>query len=58
MRSRRSITSPPEMGSSPAIHIIRVVLPQPEGPTTDTNWPAWTANSMLRTAGTSPLRDR
>ena len=49
-----SSSSPPDDGSSPAIIFISVLLPQPEGPTTATNSPAWMVKSSGRSVSTSP----
>ncbi len=45
-------TSPPVGASSPATHFSSVVLPQPDGPTTQTSSPAATVNVRSRTAST------
>src|SRR5262245_35883040 len=46
-----SRNAPPEVGaSSPAMHFRSVVLPQPEGPTTQTSSFSATVNEMLRIA--------
>src|SRR5262245_41363971 len=45
----RRTTSPLLGSSSPAMHLSRVVFPQPDGPTTQTNSPSATANE------TSPM---
>jgi hypothetical protein len=51
-------TWPAEGAISPAIHVRRVDLPQPDGPTTDTNSPLRTLNETLPKAGViRPLFD-
>ena len=48
---RPSTTTPPLVGRMrPAMHFSRVVLPQPDGPTTHTNSPSPTVNVTLRSA--------
>ena len=49
-----SRTSPAVGSSSPATHLSSVVLPQPDGPTMQTNSPAATSNDRSPTASTSP----
>jgi len=44
--------SPPVSGMNPAIMLRMVVLPQPDGPTTDTNSPSFTSNETSCTAVT------
>ena len=48
-RLPRRTTSPPLGRSRPATHLRSVVLPQPDGPTTQTNSPSSTENE------TSPI---
>src|SRR5262252_6791517 len=52
--SRSPMKTLPELGSSsPAIIRIKVVLPQPDGPSSTRNSPSCAARSMPFTAGTS-----
>src|SRR6266851_8329234 len=54
-RARPSSSTSPELaGSRPAMMRRNVVLPQPEGPTTEMNSPRSTASSMPRSASRSP----
>ena len=48
------VTEPAEASISPATHIIKVLLPQPDGPTIETNSPSAIATSMFSSAVTSP----
>ena len=54
--SPSSRTSPPSSSgsSNPARSRSVVVLPQPEGPSSEKNSPRWISNEMLSTAFTSP----
>ena len=52
----RSSASPPEGGNNPARILSKVVLPQPDGPTTETNSPSPTAKSIESRAKTESRR--
>jgi hypothetical protein len=58
MASPLTTTLPLSMSSSPERQLRRVVLPDPEGPITATNWPAGTDRSMPFSASTdsAPVR--
>ena len=51
-------SAPPLIGSKPATIFISVLLPQPEGPTTETNSPARMSKSSALSVSTSPSRVR
>src|SRR4029077_14723520 len=54
--SPSTLTSPRSGRSKPAMMFSRVVLPQPEGPTTATNSPSETAKSIASSTGNGPSR--
>jgi hypothetical protein len=49
-------SSPPEIGSRPAIILSKVDLPQPDGPTKTTNSPLVIDRSTPRMTSTAPKR--
>ena len=50
-----STIRPDESACSPAIDQSRVDLPQPDGPTTQTNSPSWTSMENPSSASVRPL---